>query len=136
MRSVVTFRPITSADEPFLYEVYSSTREEELAQTGWPESDKQAFLKMQFSAQQRYYQEHFQKASFQIVLYKGQPAGRLYIDRNDKEIRLIDVALLAKYRNKGIGTGLLQDLLFEATQTRKPIRIHVEKFNPAFCFKS
>ena len=61
----------------------------------------------------------------------GQPAGRLYVDRGANEIRIVDIALLPEYRNAGIGSGLLDDLLAEAPQAGKPVRIHVEKFNPA-----
>jgi GNAT superfamily N-acetyltransferase len=131
MKDLITLRPVTSQDDVFMCEVYASTRAEELAQMDMSESEKQALLQMQFTAQHRYYQEHFRQASFQIILSNGRPAGRLYIDRNEKEIRLIDITLLTEYRNKGIGRGLLQDLLLEARQTQKPVRLHVEKSNPA-----
>jgi ribosomal protein S18 acetylase RimI-like enzyme len=55
----------------------------------------------------------------------------LYIARWPEEIRIVDLALLPEYRNAGIGTGILTDLIAEATQSNKPVRIHVERFNPA-----
>ena len=131
MKPDITFRPIAPEDEGFLFALYASTREAELAQTPWDEAEKHAFLRMQFTAQHQYYQSQFAAAAFDIVLLHGRPVGRLYVDRRADEIRLIDIALLPEQRNAGIGTRLMQGLLAEAVQVGKPVRIHVEKFNPA-----
>ncbi len=127
----ITLRPIEPDDLPFLYQVYAGTREAELAQTDWDAAQKEAFLTMQFTAQHRHYQEHYTGAAFQIILADGQPAGRLYVARWPREIRIVDIALLPAYRNTGIGTRLLRDLMAEAAQARKSLSIHVEQFNPA-----
>ena len=129
--SSITFRPIRPEDEAFLYQVYASTREDELAQVPWDEGEKETFLSMQFKAQHQYYQEQFLNAEFQIILLDDRPIGRLYVDRRPDEIRLIDIALLPGERNGGIGTLLLKELLVEAAWVGKPVRIHVERFNPA-----
>ena len=50
---------------------------------------------------------------------------------SEDEIRIIDIALLSQQRNKGVGSGLLRDILTEAGEKNIPVRIHVEKFNPA-----
>ena len=131
MINTITFRPITGHDEPFLRKLYASTRTEELMQTGWSDSQKLTFLDQQFTAQSIYYSDQFRKAEFLIVLKKSNPIGRLYIDRRADEIRIIDIALLPEYRQKGIGSYLLKNVLSEAQQAGKPVRIHVERFNPA-----
>ena len=131
MNVSVTFRPIRSEDEPFLFEVYASTREEELAVLNWDEVQKKTFLRMQFKAQHRYYRKQFPAADFQIILAGDLPIGRLYVDRRKDEIRIIDIALLPQHRNTGIGSTILRDLLVEAAGADKPVRIHVERFNPA-----
>lgn len=131
MAPTITFRPITAQDEPFLYRLYASTRQEELALTDWDEEQKQSFLKMQFAAQHEYYQENYTETSFDMILVDGCPAGRLYVARWPEEMRIVDIALLPEYRNSGIGSGLIRDLLREAAQERLPLRIHVECFNPA-----
>ena len=56
---------------------------------------------------------------------------RLYVDRQPDEIRIIDIALLPAFRNAGIGSSILRDLLGEGDRTGKPVTIHVEKMNPA-----
>jgi ribosomal protein S18 acetylase RimI-like enzyme len=46
-------------------------------------------------------------------------------------MRIVDIALLPPYRNAGIGTAILTDLLAEAQRVGKPVRIHVKKTTPA-----
>jgi ribosomal protein S18 acetylase RimI-like enzyme len=131
MKDNITFRPITEKDRDFLYRVYASTREEELALTDWDDAQKEAFLQMQFNAQHTYYQEHYPKAEFKIILLSNVPIGRLYLERMEQEFRLIDIALLPEFRNREIGSGLIKDIMAEAAQENKAVRIHVEEFNPA-----
>ena len=129
--ATLALRPIRPHDQPFLYRVYASTRLEELAPLGWNADMQAAFLTQQFNAQHQFYQHSYPNADFQIIFVDGQPAGRLYVDRGADEIRLIDIALLPEFRGAGIGSRLLTELLSEAAHDRKPVRIHVEKFNPA-----
>jgi ribosomal protein S18 acetylase RimI-like enzyme len=127
----ITLRPITPDDLPFLYRVYFSPRADELALTDWSAAQKEAFVRQQFAAQHDHYQTHYTGAAFQVILADGQPAGRLYVARWPVEIRIVDIALLPDYRNAGIGTRLLTELMAEARQTHKLLSIHVERFNPA-----
>lgn len=128
----ISFRPIAPDDMELLLRVYRSTREEELAMVvDWTAEMKDAFVLQQFSAQHAWYQEHYVGAEFQIILVDGEPAGRLYVHRREREIRLVDITLLPEYRQGGIGTNLLRDLLAEGAAARKPVTIHVEIYNPA-----
>lgn len=130
-QSAVTFRPIRPEDEEFLAALYASTREEELAPVPWSAEQKAAFLRMQFDAQHQHYRQHYPDARFDLVLAGGEPIGRLYVDRWPAEIRLIDIALVPAWRNRGIGGELLRELMAEAEAAGKPLTIHVERFNPA-----
>src|SRR5262249_10509343 len=127
----IRFRPITPGDEPFLSQVYASTRLEELAVTDWNEEQKAAFLQMQFVAQHKFYQENYTETDYLVILQDDTPIGRLYVARWRDEIRIVDIALLPAYRGTGIGTTILQNLLAEAEAAGKPVRIHVEHNNPA-----
>jgi GNAT superfamily N-acetyltransferase len=127
----LTFRPIRPGDEPFLLEVYASTRAEELAQVDWTPAQKEDFLRMQFDAQHRHYQAHYPGAMFAIVLQGESPIGRLYLYRGLREFRVIDIALLPAHRGAGVGTRILTEILHEAAQAGKPVSIHVERFNRA-----
>ena len=126
-----TLRPITPADQEFLYCVYASTRQEELAHVGWAEAQKEAFLRQQFDAQHQYYQEYYAGSAFDIIEVEGQPAGRLYLARWAEEFRIIDIALQPAFRRRGVGGRLLRQIMDEAAQAGKPVSIHVERNNPA-----
>jgi ribosomal protein S18 acetylase RimI-like enzyme len=127
----ITFRSITPADQNFLQQLYASTREEEMALVDWGDRQKEAFLQMQFNAQHQYYQANYTQTAFQIILLNGEPIGRLYVARWEKEIRIVDLALLPEYRDRGIGSQILKDLLAEGKQQHLPVRIHVEQYNLA-----
>ena len=127
----ITLREAKPEDAELLYRIYASTRESEMAQVDWSAEQKQAFLWMQFSAQDSYYRQHYEGASYMIIEADGQPAGRLYLARWAEEIRIMDIAVLPDFRNKGIGTTVLKDTLAEGQRTGKIVSIHVEQFNPA-----
>jgi ribosomal protein S18 acetylase RimI-like enzyme len=97
----------------------------------WDDAQKGSFLRMQFEAQDRWYREQMPDASFDVVLVQGERAGRLYVDRREDEIRIVDIALLPEHRGHGIGTRLLRQLLAEADASAMRVTIHVERFNPA-----
>jgi ribosomal protein S18 acetylase RimI-like enzyme len=130
-RGGVRLRPVGAGDEEFLFRVYAGTRIEELAVTNWSEPQREAFLRQQFSAQQRYYREHYAGATFDVIERDGQPIGRLYVARWPDEIRIVDIALLPEHRRRGIGSALVKEVLAEGDAAGKPVSIHVEQFNPA-----
>ena len=97
----------------------------------WTEEQKAAFLRMQFDAQDAHYRAHYEGATYEVIEVDGVPAGRLYVHRRPKEIRLIDIALLPRFRGTGIGTRLLAELIAESKARGVPLTIHVEMSNPA-----
>lgn len=132
LKLLIRFRPIEKADEPLLLEIYSGTREDELAQVPeWPEKSKSAFLHHQFTAQHTFYQQHYPKAEYQIILINGESAGRLYVDRRPDDIHIIDITILPPFRNSGYGAFILNTLMNEANSVHKTVSIYVEKSNRA-----
>lgn len=129
--AMISLRPIKPEDDSFLASLYASTRAEELAVTGWSEEDKALFCRRQFDAQTAHYVEKYAGASLQIIERAGVPVGRLYVARWEREIRIMDIALLPEHRGSGIGTKLLRELQDEARSAGKSLTIHVERFNPA-----
>ena len=124
-------RPATDEDRAFLRAVYGSTREAELTRVPWSDAEKAAFVEQQFSAQDAYYRDHYTTAEFLVILDGEEPVGRLYVDRWEHEIRVMDIALLPRARGRGIGSALLGDLIEEAERSGKALSIHVEAENPA-----
>ena len=124
-----TLRPVQEEDEELLLELYSSTRADEMALVCWDAVQKQTFLQMQFSAQQRHYRAYFPHATHDLILAEGQPVGRLYVDRREAEIRILDITLLPQARGRGIGMRIIQDLMKEADFQNQSCSIYVESFN-------
>jgi GNAT superfamily N-acetyltransferase len=118
----VTLRPVTKDDDPFLLEVYGSTRADELAQVEWEEGQRQTFLRWQFDLQRREYDERFPDARYQLILIDGEPAGRIWTGEDAEQIRLLDIALLPQFQKRGAGTVLLRGLMDEAAQAGKLLR--------------
>lgn len=129
--NALTLRPVTDADHDFLYRVYASTRVDELAPLGWTEAQFAAFTLQQFTAQTAHYWTHYNPSRFSVIEHAGVPVGRLYVDRWTDQIRVVDIALLPEYRNRGWGASLLTDVLAEGERDGLPVTIHVESFNPA-----
>ena len=113
----VTLRRVSADDERFLRELYASTRERELSIVPWSEEQKAAFLAMQFESQDSYYRTQYPDAQFDVIEIERVPAGRLYVFTTVAELRVIDIALLPQYRNRGIGGGLMRTILRTASDT-------------------
>lgn len=124
-------RPVRSEDVPFLYRLYASTRAAEIALLAGDEAQMRAFLAMQFDAQSRYYAIQYPDASFDIVELAGDAIGRFYVDRGEREIRVVDISLLPEFRGQGIGGTLMRGVLDEARGKGQMVSIHVEQSNPA-----
>ena len=128
---VVSFRPVRPEDEAFLRQVYAGTRSDEMALVPWSEAQKEAFVDMQFAAQQQHYAAYFPAATHDVILLDDRPIGRLYVERREHEIHIIDIVLLPQDRNAGIGTPIIRDIMAEAARDGKAVRIYVEAFNPS-----
>jgi GNAT superfamily N-acetyltransferase len=124
-------RPVTAEDGAFLLQVYASTRAEELAAMDWDDHAREAFIEMQFHAQDRHYRSHFSGARFDVIEVNDVAVGRLYVHRAKDEIRILDIALLPEHRGHGIGALLLSGLQAEAAGRGTPLVLHVEQHNRA-----
>src|SRR3954454_24504142 len=122
---------MTDDDREFLVELYGSVREPELAHVPWDEATRRAFVEQQFGAQDAHYRERYPGATLDVVEIDGEPAGRLYVHRGPRDIRIMDVALAPAFRGRGIGTDLLRSLISEAGASGRTLSIHVEVNNPA-----
>jgi GNAT superfamily N-acetyltransferase len=118
----VKLRTVTPADEDFLLSVYASSRADELAQVKWQEGQKEAFVKWQFDLQRREYEAKFPDTQYSVILVDDRPAGRFWISRELNEIRLLDIAILPEFQNRGVGTALLRWLIGQARTENKALR--------------
>ena len=127
----VGLRPAILEDEPFLRQLFATTRADELALMPLDDKQKEALIAMQFKAQSQQYAMSYPDANHSIVLLNDVPIGRQLINRSENAFTLVDIALLPTYRGAGIGTHLIEKLLVEASSLGKPVRLSVWHSNPA-----
>lgn len=128
---LISLRPATGDDREFLLAIYETSREVELAMTPWDAAQKRLFAGLQLDAQTRHYEELYPDATHDIILHNDEPVGRIYVDRGEDQIAILDITVAPKHRKKGIGTALVKALLQEAGRTERSVRIYVENFNPS-----
>lgn len=97
----------------------------------WAPGQREAFVRMQFEAQDTEYRRHNPAGSFDVIEVGGRPAGRLIVDRRPTDIRIVDISLMPAFRGAGIGGRLLAELIAEAAGSGRTLSIHVEVHNRA-----
>ena len=127
----VELRPFSTENQDFLFQLYASTRMHEIGAFGWSPPQQEAFLRMQFNVQQRWYEQAYPQADHQIIFSEQRPIGRIMVAQEADSIRLVDIALLPEYRGQGIGAQLISDLTKKAAETRQDVRLSVLRTNPA-----
>lgn len=127
----VSYRAMRDGDLPFVERLYASTRADEVAQTGWPAEIQAAFLRQQHEAQHRHYRANYVHAEWLIIERGGEAIGRLYLDRGEDALAIVDISLVPHARGTGIGGAILRDVLAMAAGHDRAVDIHVEINNPA-----
>jgi ribosomal protein S18 acetylase RimI-like enzyme len=128
---LVTLVDSTQGDEKFLFQVYSAVRRDEVSAWGWNPAQQDAFLRMQFMAQQSSYRARFACAAHSIICRDTVPVGTTILAREPDSMVLVDIALLPEHRRKGIGGQLLKRFRAEASESGLPLRLTVRRDNPA-----
>lgn len=128
---VVEFRIIEDADKGFLQSLYADSREWEFVHSAMSKTERQAFLKRQYDAQDRAYKTSYLKAVHRIIVLDGEDIGRLIINRLDELMHIIDLTIHSKFTGKGIGSDILMALKAEAQGGKVPIELSVKTNNPA-----
>lgn len=124
-------RRIEPSDRAFLLALYAELREPDVRALGLQGAAANAFVAQQFDAQASAYARYPGLAS-QLILDSGAPVGRLLVAHWAHEVRIVDLAIVAAARGRGIGTLLLEQVQREAHSQGVPATIHVERFNPAW----
>lgn len=127
----ISLRRVTGEDREFLLRVYAASREIELSVLPFDEAQKRAFCEHQLDAQTAYYEEKYADATHDLIIVGEEPVGRAYVDRGDKLISILDLAVLTEHRKKGIGTHIVKSLVEEAALSGKRVGVYVETFNPS-----
>jgi ribosomal protein S18 acetylase RimI-like enzyme len=117
------------ADEAPLFQLYAAVRAEELRMQDWAPELRNQMLRFQFEAQRRGYREQFPAADELLIVSDGSPVGWIVVDRSGTELHAIDIAVLSKERNKGVGTRVIRTLQEEAAARSRPMVLSVLTLN-------
>ena len=76
------------------------------------------------------HRQNYRPASHKIVLIEDKAAGLVAVETEPEYLWLVKLYLLSEHRGKGIGTELLRQVLDQAKQARKRVRLRVLRVNP------
>lgn len=117
----VSIRPVCDADEAFLQQVFLAGRPE---LRPLPAS----LVQLQRQAQRAQYDAAY-PGNVDHLIFAGQPVGRCWLWRAETEHRLLDIAVLDRYRGQGIGRSVLAQLAEAADRAGVPLRLSVWSAN-------
>lgn len=124
----IHLRPATLDDAPFLTHVVIAATQ---AQGRFPaDVDVDAYRADYEAWTRETVRGAIAGCTLSVIEYDGKPAGRLRVVRTGTEIALAGIQLLPRFQNRGIGTGLIEELKREADSKGLPLHISVEKDNP------
>lgn len=127
----LSFRSVDqAADEEFLYALYVTTRDD-LTSLGIDAQQLDALMRMQYAAQKASYLAAYPGAEHKIISSSGVPVGRMIVQRGEREILFVDLAILPEYRNRGIGSRLILERIREAEDANGVLTFHALKTNRA-----
>jgi len=84
----------------------------------------------QYGLRATHYARFYPGLRTEIATLDGQAIGYVMTEMKD-DLRVIDFAVATPFRNQGIGTWVLNEVMARADQAMLPIRLMVEAYNPA-----
>ncbi len=75
------------------------------------------------------HQENYSPSTCRIVLCGEEEVGLLVVEEEPAHLWLVKLYLRSSFRGLGLGTRLLQQVIEEANELGKPIRLRVLKVN-------
>jgi ribosomal protein S18 acetylase RimI-like enzyme len=69
--------------------------------------------------------------AFNSIFIGRSRVGAIAVERHDTHIQIEDLYILEEFQNQGIGTSIILDLIAEARQSDKPVRLRVLSSSPA-----
>jgi ribosomal protein S18 acetylase RimI-like enzyme len=125
----ITLRQTHSDDEPFIFQLFVSGRPDLAWVSGISEAMKNSLIHQQYQYEKEQMFVVYPEAHFCIVLFSGEPVGRLYIHRGTENFRVLAITLLPEFRGRGIGGKLLAGIQEEASVAGKRVRLQVAWYN-------
>ena len=126
--SLTYLRPYDVSDDPFLYDVFATTWQSEVA--ALPNQNlARHVLRIQHIAQERRFSALHPGQQRFVILDDGERAGRLYVQQDGEVTRIVDLTLMPQFRSRGIGTRVLRDLSALAARDGHRLALRVGRRN-------
>jgi ribosomal protein S18 acetylase RimI-like enzyme len=128
-------RPAEPEDAEFLFRLFAESHEQ-LSQFLSNEELWRSLVAMQYRGRQMTYSAEYPRAVDSILCLQsaGQgalPVGRLLVDRQPDCWRIVDIAVLAAYRGRGLGSCALRNLMRQCSGAAGRLSLRVRPENPA-----
>lgn len=124
----LNFRNSNDDDYAFFTVLYSSTRDD-LRQLDLPQEKIQELIRQQQLLQEKGMRDCFPHAQYFVVENEGQSVGRVVLDCEPDNIRLVNISLIPSAKGKGIGRAVMQTLQLHAQQHQLSLNLAVFQFN-------
>jgi ribosomal protein S18 acetylase RimI-like enzyme len=122
-------RLVETSDEPFLFELYESTRGQMFALAALEPGQREMLVRMQFEAQRRGYRQQHPNSREFIVMAGGERVGRLWLEESEEAARVVDITVAPARQGNGLGTAVMEDVIERARRAGRPVRLSVDKMN-------
>lgn len=129
LQEKIQLTDVNDQDLVFLRDLYFDVRMPELTQSGLNSQAREHFLTHQFQMQQNSFQNEFPNGEHKIIHYANERIGRFYFNENSTSIYLVDISIITGYRNKGIGSFLIKQVMDKGRKSILPVTLSVEKQN-------
>lgn len=129
---VACSRPAATDDEWLLLRLFAEDRKVELERCGIPAAAAQKLVELQYRGQHQTYLQRYPGAENLVLLSEsGKPAGRLLLDRQTNRWRIVDIAVIAEHRGKGVATRAIRECQSSCRVSGVRLELQVNPANPA-----
>lgn len=115
-------------DYPFFTALFSSTRDD-LRQLDWPQDKIEELIRQQQLVQETGMRDLFPQAQYFVIDYAGQSIGRVVLDIEPDNIRLVNISLIPQAKGNGIGRAIMHALQSYAQEHQCSLNLAVFQFN-------
>ena len=122
-------RPERPDDHAFRFRLFCDSRLPEWYVVELDPQVRAQLMSQQYDAQTRTYLANFPRARFDIIELRGEPVGRIVVDRPGTVVHIVDQAVVPQWRNQGIGSTIMRALMDEARAAGLPVRLKVASSN-------
>lgn len=102
-------RTLNENDDAFLFSLFCSSRTE-LTSLPLPPEQLELLLRQQYKFQQTGYATQYPQALALIIEYQSLPIGKIILNKTDKSVHVVDIAITPQSRGQGYGSMILQAL--------------------------